>query len=355
MNVETKKDDDRRTVGRRLRRAREEQGLTLDEVGLAIKVHAHHVEALEQGDYDALPSPLWARGFLISYADYLGLDREYLAYRLLPRPRLSRPRRYLKRYWRALIAGLGILGVALAMVLATIVVPYNPVTGWIGGAFEQIAPGVFLADGPQRVVLLGDAEVGITGSDNVLLAEISEGGIGLRPIPRDTSTDIPGYGEGEVGDAFAIGGPDLTRRSVAQLTDTEVPYYCVIGTRGVREIVGSIGGVRVRVPQATSGKSAPGRPVMTLQPGSQTLNANEALVYLQGNDLPNDEQRAKRQQEFLYAMYRQALGPSNLLSNPSTLNTVLGYTETNMNGVQILQLAGRIQASEEGGERAVGS
>ena len=353
MDVETKKDD-RRTVGRRLRRAREEQGLSLDEVEATIKVHAHHVKALEQGDYDALPSPLWARGFLISYADYLGLDGEYLAYKLLPRPRSSRPKRYFKRYWRALIAVLGTIGVALAMVLATIVVPYNPFTGWIGGTLEQIAPGVFLADGPQRVVLLGDAEVGITSSDNVLLAEVSEDGIDLRPIPRDTSTEIPGHGGGEIGDAFAIGGPDLTRRSVAQLTDTEVPYYCVIGTRGIREIVGSIGGVRVRVPQTTSGKSAPGRPVITLRPGSQILNANEALVYLQGNDLLNDEERTKRQQEFLYAMYRQALGPSNLLSNPSTLNAVLDSTETNMSGVQILQLVGRIKASEEGGRRAVG-
>ena len=88
-----------------------------------------------------------------------------------------------------------------------------------------------------------------------------------------------------------------------------------------------------------SGRASPGGPTITLHPGPQTLNADQALVYLQGKDLPSDAERAKRQQSFLYAMFRQSLGPLNLLANPTALNAVFENTATNMSSVQMVQLA----------------
>jgi polyisoprenyl-teichoic acid--peptidoglycan teichoic acid transferase len=122
-----------------------------------------------------------------------------------------------------------------------------------------------------------------------------------------------------------------------------------VGPEGIKEIVSSMGGVRIKVPQTVSGRATPGGPEITLYPGLQTLNGGQALVYLQGKDLPDDAERAKRQQDFLYAMFRQALGPSNLLANPSTLDVVLENTETNLSGVQMLQLASRVKALKDSG------
>ena len=65
---------------------------------------------------------------------------------------------------------------------------------------------------------------------------------------------------------------------------------------------------------------------------------------------PSDAARAKRQQDFLYAMFRQALGPLNVLANPSTVKAVYENTETNMSGVQLIQLASRLRALEAAGE-----
>jgi LCP family protein required for cell wall assembly len=339
--------DARRIVGRRLRETREAQGRSLEEVKRAITVHAHHLEALERGDYDAIPSPLWARGFLIMYANYLGLDGDRLADELLPLRRASRPGRYLKRRWRVLLAALGALGVAATIALATIVAPYNTFTEWAGDVLQEIAPGLFLGSEPQRVVILGFAEAGTTGRDNVLMATVAEDNVGLVSISRDTPTEIPGHGPGDVGDAFAIGGPDLTRRTVAELAGDEVQHYCVIGTQGIRDIVGSMEGVRVEVPRAVSGRAVPGGPTIMLRPGVRTLNGNQALVYLQGKDLSSEAERAKRQQDFLYAMFEQALGPSNLVVHPSTLGAVLENTQTNMSGVQMLQFGGRVRALKE--------
>jgi LCP family protein required for cell wall assembly len=348
MDVEERQDG-RRIVGQRLREVREERGRSLEEVEQAIKIHAHQLEALERGDFEALPSSLWARGSLQTYATYLGLEGEQLADELMPLPRPPRLRRYLQRHWRVLLAALGTVGVAAAIAVATIVAPYNAFTGWVEDILQEVAPEVFLGSEPQRIVILGETEVGTFGKDNVLVGKVAEDGFGLLSIPRNTLTTIPGHGRGGIGDAFAMGGPDLTRRSAARLTGTEVQYYCVVGTEGIREIVGSMGGVRINVPQTVSGRATPGGPVITLNPGPQTLNGDQALVYLQGRDLPDDAERAKRQQGFLYAMYRQALGPSNLLTNPSTLNVVLENTETNMSGVQVVQLAGRVRTLKDSG------
>ena len=63
-------------IGRSLLEARERLGLTLDEAERATRIRASHLQALERGDFDALPSPVQVRGFLNNYADFLGLDAD---------------------------------------------------------------------------------------------------------------------------------------------------------------------------------------------------------------------------------------------------------------------------------------
>jgi transcriptional regulator with XRE-family HTH domain len=57
-----------------LKRAREEKGLTLDEVEQATHIRRHLLEALEQNNAKAFPSPIIARGLIRNYAKYLDLD-----------------------------------------------------------------------------------------------------------------------------------------------------------------------------------------------------------------------------------------------------------------------------------------
>jgi cytoskeleton protein RodZ len=61
-------------AGAQLRQVREARGETLSDVAQVLKLSRRQVEALENGRYDALPGPAFARGFLRNYARYLGLD-----------------------------------------------------------------------------------------------------------------------------------------------------------------------------------------------------------------------------------------------------------------------------------------
>ena len=63
-------------IGNSLRAARERQGLGYPEIELATKIRAKYIRALEEEDFTAIPGDAYMRGFLRTYADYLGLDGE---------------------------------------------------------------------------------------------------------------------------------------------------------------------------------------------------------------------------------------------------------------------------------------
>jgi hypothetical protein len=65
-------------LGNTLRQARESRELPLREVEWATRISAGYLSALEREDWAALPAPVYARGFLRSYATYLELDPEPL-------------------------------------------------------------------------------------------------------------------------------------------------------------------------------------------------------------------------------------------------------------------------------------
>ena len=64
------------TVGGLLRTSREDRHIDLDAVVKAIKVRRHYLEALENEEWEKLPSRVFVKGFVRSYAEFLGLDTE---------------------------------------------------------------------------------------------------------------------------------------------------------------------------------------------------------------------------------------------------------------------------------------
>jgi len=61
-------------IGATLREARVRKRLTLQQVEEDTKIRTKYLQALEDDDFEALPGRAYAKGFLSSYASYLGLD-----------------------------------------------------------------------------------------------------------------------------------------------------------------------------------------------------------------------------------------------------------------------------------------
>ena len=65
-------------LGLILQEARENKGLTLEQVQEETRINATYLSALENGEYVTLPSPVHVRGFLRNYARFLDLDPQPL-------------------------------------------------------------------------------------------------------------------------------------------------------------------------------------------------------------------------------------------------------------------------------------
>ncbi len=65
-------------LGERLRMAREEKGISLDEVAGRTRIHRSYLEALEAERWSEVPSAVSARGFLRNYLRFLGLPEKEL-------------------------------------------------------------------------------------------------------------------------------------------------------------------------------------------------------------------------------------------------------------------------------------
>lgn len=64
-----------------MKKVREKAGVSLAEVSNFTKVKQDHLQKIEEGEFDKLPPDVYIRGFLKSYANYLGLDpKEVLKY-----------------------------------------------------------------------------------------------------------------------------------------------------------------------------------------------------------------------------------------------------------------------------------
>ncbi|HUD04582.1 MAG TPA: helix-turn-helix domain-containing protein [Patescibacteria group bacterium] len=66
--------------GEKLQQARIEKGFSLEDVARATKIKTQFLSYIEDGEYQKLPSPSYAHGFVRNYARFLGLpDEEILA------------------------------------------------------------------------------------------------------------------------------------------------------------------------------------------------------------------------------------------------------------------------------------
>lgn len=167
-------------AGEQLRAAREAQGLSLAEVGQRTRVPLRHLEAVEQSDYAALPSPTYAVGFARAYARAVGLNDVAVARDVRGElAKVERPPEYVPYETadpdRVPPRGVAIIGAGVALAILILVGLYYGTDLFRPGAPTTVAeapaatpaPGAFTPPaaaptpiGPQQVSLsAGEEEV----------------------------------------------------------------------------------------------------------------------------------------------------------------------------------------------------
>ncbi len=114
------------TLGDKLRDARQRLQLSLDDVESATKIRKKYLIALEQEDFARLPALIYAKGFLRTYALFLGLDADTLVEQVPepPAPTTLEPAMHVPKPPRA-IGSLLVVTLIIAMVGAVGVYLYQ--------------------------------------------------------------------------------------------------------------------------------------------------------------------------------------------------------------------------------------
>ncbi len=71
-----KKNIGNKLLGERLREIREKAGVSIEEIANAVKVNKKYLRQIEEDNYENMPSEVYVRGFLKSYANFLGIKYE---------------------------------------------------------------------------------------------------------------------------------------------------------------------------------------------------------------------------------------------------------------------------------------
>jgi cytoskeletal protein RodZ len=235
-------------LGAFLQRQRTERGFTLEALEAETHIRRAYLEAMEAGDWDALPPGVYTRGLLKNYARALGVSsasvlRMYVKERpsesRLPEPQLiSRALVETPRMSTESLAGIALMVVALglfAWVIWTRLIPDltsgstgNPIPTSSTGAVAQGSPASGRSSGtasPRRTAVPVGATVAPLPSDTPEAAAIVSG----TPATAVPETPQPSATAGAVGSpAPAVTGAGPRAALVMEILATKDSWLSVL-------------------------------------------------------------------------------------------------------------------------------
>ncbi|MBE9105262.1 LCP family protein [Nostoc cf. edaphicum LEGE 07299] len=166
--------------------------------------------------------------------------------------------------------------------------------------------------------------------------------INMLSIPRDTRTEIEGYGVKKINSANLEGGPALTARTVSNLLGgAGIDRYVRINVLGVGKLIDALGGVTVYVPKDMKYQDDSQHLYINLKAGKQHLNGDQTLQLLRfRHDELGDIGRIQRQQMVMRALMEQTLNPATVAQLPKVLDVVKDHIDTNLTVEELVALMG---------------
>ncbi|MBU0668347.1 LCP family protein [Patescibacteria group bacterium] len=199
----------------------------------------------------------------------------------------------------------------------------------------------------------GEDHDGANLTDTIIVAKIdyNEEIVPMLSIPRDfyimkkqqRINSIYDWGNSVNGDNEGI--LEL-KETVEEITGLNIQYYVKVDFEGFTKIIDSLGGVDVNVSEKIYDPYYPkGESIyyetFELDAGPQTLDGATALKYARSRKTTSDFDRARRQQELLFAIKEKALN-LGILTNPGKIGNIYDSIdksiETDLSLAEIIEL-----------------
>ncbi|MFD9333434.1 LCP family protein [Streptomyces sp. NPDC060028] len=175
----------------------------------------------------------------------------------------------------------------------------------------------------KREYRLGGAPCHCT--DTIMLVHISadKERASVVSLPRDSYAEVPAHQDLVTGKAhkphpvklnaaYAEGGPNLTVRTVENMTRVKIDHYLEVDFTSFMKTVDAMGGVEI----CTAKTMRDANTGLDLLPGTHRLSGGQALQYVRSRhvDGASDIGRMQRQQRFIAALIHQSTSGGVLLN-----------------------------------------
>lgn len=147
----------------------------------------------------------------------------------------------------------------------------------------------------------------------------------LLSIPRDTYTEIVGYGTSDkINHAYAFGGTAMSINTVQQMLDIPIDFYVMVNMAGIQEIVDAVGGITVESPLAFNQNG------YDFVQGTNQLDGEAALAFarMRYEDPAGDTGRQGRQRLVIEGVIRKLATPETLLNYQTILQSLSANMQT---------------------------
>jgi LCP family protein required for cell wall assembly len=202
----------------------------------------------------------------------------------------------------------------------------------------------------QNVLLLGvDANGSKTDpwtgarSDTIVVMNIDPKthSVNAISVPRDSKVFISGNSSVQkINAAHAIGGVDMTKRTVEETLGIKIDRYIEVSDQAVENLVNTLGGVPIYVEQNMSYDDNSGHLHVHLRKGNALLDGKNAVGYLRfRHDGLGDIGRTQRQQWFLRSLLEKMQSPQAIPKIPDMINIAKTYVKTDMSLLEMSQYA----------------
>lgn len=259
-----------------------------------------------------------------------------------PYPARRAPRRERKRNRKVLVAALVLLLVPVLAVGGYLVWLNQIVTNNVKQ--EQLLPPLDVAaptdasgatvpqpagNGTNYLIIGNDAGPGRSGarSDVMVLVHVPEdrSKVQLIHFPRDLWVSIPGRSKAKLNAAYAYGGAPLLVRTMQDLLGVKIDHVAMLGFEGFKSMTDAVGGVDVRVEEASEGDGK------VFREGTMHMDGETALVFVrQRKQLSQgDISRGQRQMAFIKALMLKSLS-KDTLTNPMRLKDFIDAATSNL-------------------------
>ena len=186
-----------------------------------------------------------------------------------------------------------------------------------------------------------------TRTDTIILVNIDpkNKSVNALSIPRDSKVYLPrDNGVNKINAAHAIGGIEMTKRTVEETLGVHIDRYIMVHDNAVKEIVDAMGGIDIYIEKPMHYNDYSGNLHINFAKGNQHLDGQQAVEYLRfRHDALGDIGRTQRQQWLMRSVLDKLKQPSTITKIPDIIAVTKKYVKTDMSFYEMSQYAAMLK------------